>query len=75
MTKRKKNHSASQNSDNSQDSAANRIICDNPDINMLADQYLDLWQDNIRKWSTDPDALDKWISTIKADSVKNTADK
>lgn len=27
----------------------------------IAAQYLDLWQDNLRYWATDPDALDKWV--------------
>lgn len=28
----------------------------------LAEQYLDLWQDNLRLWATDSDALDKWLT-------------
>ncbi|MBL4802875.1 MAG: hypothetical protein JKY45_13370 [Emcibacter sp.] len=28
----------------------------------LAAQYLDLWQDNLRHWATDPDAMNKWLT-------------
>ncbi|MBL4894148.1 MAG: hypothetical protein JKY59_04655 [Emcibacter sp.] len=28
----------------------------------IATRYLDLWQDNLRHWATDPDALDKWLN-------------
>ena len=28
----------------------------------IATRYLDLWQDNLRHWATDPDAPDKWLA-------------
>lgn len=30
----------------------------------VTERYLDLWQDNIRRWATDPDALEKWLTEI-----------
>ncbi|MBL4894516.1 MAG: hypothetical protein JKY59_06560, partial [Emcibacter sp.] len=31
-------------------------------LDNIATRYLDLWQDNLRHWATDPDALDKWLA-------------
>jgi len=30
-------------------------------INEIAERYLDLWQDNIQRWASDPDSLEKWL--------------
>jgi len=32
-----------------------------PDINAIAERYLDLWLDNLRCWSSDPEAMTKWL--------------
>ena len=38
------------------------VPIDDTDIKNLAEQYLDLWQENLRLWATDPRALDKWVN-------------
>lgn len=32
------------------------------EIDLLAERYLDLWQNNLRHWATDPKALEKWLT-------------
>lgn len=34
-------------------------------MDSIAERYLDLWQENVKRWATDPDALDKWLTEIK----------
>ncbi|MAU40835.1 MAG: hypothetical protein CMF31_04355 [Kordiimonas sp.] len=31
---------------------------------VLADQYLDFWQNNITAWATDPDMLNRWVNEL-----------
>ena len=32
------------------------------EVDLLAERYLDLWQDNLRHWATDPNAFEKWLA-------------
>jgi len=36
----------------------------------IAERYLDLWQDNIRHWATDPAAMEKWLADIVKKQTK-----
>lgn len=35
------------------------------DMDSIAERYLDLWQDNVKRWATDPEALEKWLAEMK----------
>lgn len=35
------------------------------DMDIIAERYLDLWQDNVKYWATDPNALEKWLEETK----------
>ncbi len=32
------------------------------DIEAAAEAYLDLWQENIKRWAREPEALKKWLA-------------
>ncbi|MCF8474870.1 MAG: hypothetical protein K9G26_09245 [Emcibacter sp.] len=40
------------------------------DIDNIAERYLDLWQENLQRWATDPEALKKWLDNIKDQNIK-----
>ena len=31
-------------------------------MDSIAERYLDLWQDNVKRWATDPNAVEKWLT-------------
>lgn len=33
-----------------------------PEMENVAERYLDFWQENVRLWATDSDALEKWVT-------------
>ncbi len=45
-----------------QKNAHDKITGPSDNLNIIAERYLDLWQDNIRLWAEDSGALDKWAA-------------
>ncbi len=43
------------------------------EMESFAERYLDLWQENVKRWATDPDALEKWVK--EASDQINPTDK
>ncbi|WP_138380918.1 hypothetical protein [Luteithermobacter gelatinilyticus] len=36
------------------------------ELDQLAEQYLDFWQENLANWATDPQALEKWVEALSS---------
>lgn len=34
-------------------------------LDSVAERYLDLWHNNVKRWATDPDAMEKWLAQAK----------